>query len=513
MLSLAGYDPVRRDILTQGFTFGFDLGFRGRPNSVLNVKNLTSCSDYPEAVDRAIDKEVQAGRFLGPLEQLPFDEFQINPVGLVPKKAPGEFRMITNLSSPRGQSINDGILDEFVHISYSTLEDAVRLICKCGPSPFLAKLDIKHAFRLIPIKPSQHNLLCFRWRDKFFIDRCLPMGARSSSHIFNLFSSSIHFLAKQLGVMWLIHYLDDFLLISPSRVGCVEYMNIFIGILNELGVPIAVEKTLGPLQCIEFLGYLIDILNGEIRLPADKLQRCRDLIRSFLGREKCKVRKVQSLAGLLNFACGVVVPGRAFLARLYNLTRGHRNPEHSVRLTAEVKKDLEVWLDFLTNFNGVSIFREQLFLSPDVVHIYTDASGSLGCGGVFERQWFAIAWPSEWWSSQNITFLELVPIWVAIKVWGSELRNKYVVLHTDNQALAYCINKLTSKESRLMGAIRQIVRLLLAFNVKARAEHIAGSLNSRSDALSRLQLDVFRRLHPEADRLPVTVPSLQDLLN
>ena len=68
--------------------------------------------------------------------------------------------------------------------------------------------------------------------------------------------------------MWLIHYLDDFLLISPSRVGCVEYMNIFIGILNELGVPIAVEKTLGPLQCIEFLGYLIDILNGEIRLPS-----------------------------------------------------------------------------------------------------------------------------------------------------------------------------------------------------------------------------------------------------
>ena len=162
---LANYDPVVRDTLSNGFTFGFDLGFRGRPNSSFHVKNLRSCLEFPEVVDRSIAKELEAGRFVGPLSTLPFREFQINPVGLVPKKTPGEFRMITNLSSPRGTSINDGILEDFVHVSYSSLEDAIRLICRCGPSPFLAKLDIKHAYRLVPIRPSQYNLLCFRWKE------------------------------------------------------------------------------------------------------------------------------------------------------------------------------------------------------------------------------------------------------------------------------------------------------------------------------------------------------------
>ena len=509
---LANYDPVVRNTLANGFTFGFDLGFRGRPNSSLHVKNLRSCLEFPEVVDRSIAKELEAGRFVGPLSTLPFREFQINPVGLVPKKTPGEFRMITNLSSPRGTSINDGILEDFVHVSYSSLEDAIRLICRCGPSPFLAKLDIKHAYRLVPIRPSQYNLLCFRWKEKFFVDRSLPMGARSSAFIFEMFSSAIHFLAKQLGVLWLVHYLDDFLLISPSRIGCVEYMNLFIGLLRELGVPIAEEKTLGPLQCLEFLGYLIDTLNGEVRLPADKLQRCRDLIQSLLERPRCKVRKIMSLAGMLQFACGVIVPGRAFLVRLYNLVRGKSNPEYSVSLTAEVKKDLVVWLDFLSNFNGISLYREQLFLSPEVIHVYTDASKNIGCGGVFGPRWFAVVWPSEWWLAQNITFLELVPILVALTVWGPLLRNKYVYFHTDNEALSFCLNKLTSKEPLVMESIRSIVRLTLSFNIMIRAKHIAGFLNSMADALSRQQIDVFRGLHPEAEMLPATVPALQDLL-
>ena len=114
--------------------------------------------------------------------------------------------------------------------------------------------------------------------------------------------------------------------------------------------------------------------------------------------------------------------------------------------------------------------------------------------------------------AQNITFLELVPILVALTVWGPLLRNKYVYFHTDNEALSFCLNKLTSKEPLVMESIRSIVRLTLSFNIMIRAKHIAGFLNSMADALSRQQIDVFRGLHPEAEMLPATVPALQDLL-
>ena len=509
---LEGYDATIRDTLVKGFLVGFDLGFRGTPSSNFNVKNLASTGEVPDLVDKALEKEVAAGRMLGPLEVLPFSDFQINPIGLVPKKTPGEYRMISNLSSPKGGSVNDGIAEEFIHVSYSSLEDAIRSICRCGPSPFLAKLDIKHAFRLIPIRPSQYHLLCMRWRNKFFVDRCLPMGARSSAFIFEMFSSAIHFIAKRAGIEWLIHYLDDFLLIARSRSQSLEFMNLFIGLLNVLGVPIAVEKTLGPLQCLEFLGYIIDILNAQIRLPQDKLQRCRDLIKAMLDKKRCRIRQIQSLAGLLQFACGVVVPGRAFLVRLYNLICGRSNPNYSVPLNREVKKDLQLWLTFLNEFNGVSLYKEQLFLSPQVLHIYTDASKSLGCGGVFGKHWFSVPWPSEWWSLQNITFLELVPIFLAVQAWGHLLRDKYVVLHTDNQALSFCINKKTSKEALVMHIIRKIVLLELTSNIMSKAKHVPGFLNGMSDALSRLKIGQFKFLHPQADDNPTSVCSLQELL-
>ena len=506
---LDGYNQVLRHTLCSGFSFGFDIGYRGSPNSSLRVKNLLSCEDFPDIVDRSLEKEISAGRMIGPLAVLPFQDFQLNPIGLVPKKARGEFRMITNLSSPKGSSVNDGILEDFVHVSYASVEDAVRLICQCGPSPFLAKLDIKHAFRIIPIRPSQYHLLCVKWKDQFFVDRCLPMGARSSSHIFEMFSSAIHFLAKKVGIRWLVHYLDDFLLICHSEAGCAEYMNLFTGLLRKLGVPLALEKTLGPTQCLEFLGYLLDILKGEIRLPEDKLQKCKDQIKALLSLKRCKVHRIQSLAGLLQFACGVIVPGRAFLVRLYNLIRGRSNPHFSVHISKEVKKDLLVWLSFLEQFNGVSLYREQLFLSPKVQHIYTDAS-KIGCGGVLGSKWFSVEWPSSWWSSQNITFLELIPIFLALKAWGPLLKDIYIIFHTDNLALSFCINKKTSKEPLVMEVIRKIVFIELSLNIMSRAKHIPVFLNNLSDALSRLQVPQFKHLHPEADAQPTATLPLQD---
>ena len=46
------------------------------------------------------------------------------------------------------------------------------------------------------------------------------------------------------------------------------------------------------------------------------------------GRQKVTLRELQSLIGLLNFACLVVVPGTAFLRRLINLTIGVKRPHH-----------------------------------------------------------------------------------------------------------------------------------------------------------------------------------------
>ena len=73
-------------------------------------------------------------------------------------------------------------------------------------------------------------------------------------------------------------------------------------------------------------------------------------------RKKFTLKEIQSVVGLLNFACSVIRPGRAFLRRLIDLTVGVRMPNHYIRLNREGKEDLNLWLSFFSNFNGKFFF-------------------------------------------------------------------------------------------------------------------------------------------------------------
>jgi hypothetical protein len=137
----------------------------------------------------------------------------------------------------------------------------------------------------------------------------------------------------------------------------------------------AAEKTMGPLTCLTFLGIELDTVNQIARLPEDKFSKCLDFIKEFLHRRKVTLRELQSLCGLLNFACQVVVPGRAFLRRLFDLCRGLRKPHHPVKLTVCVKEDLKAWEQFLIFFYGKCFFMEDNVVSTDMLQLYTNASG------------------------------------------------------------------------------------------------------------------------------------------
>ena len=193
---------------------------------------------------------------------------------------------------------------------------------------------------------------------------------------------------------------------------------------------------------------------------------------------------------------------------MYRLLIGCSKPYHKIRITKNVKNDLLIWLQFLKHFNGVSLYKEQLFLLPSVKKIYTDASKSLGFRAVWGNKWFSVPWPSNWWRSQNITLLEFIPIVLALETWGVLLKNQVIQFNTDNLALTFVINKQASKEDLVRTFIRRLVLSALKFNILLKAVHIPGHFNKLSDSLSRLQISRFRELHPFADDKQSLVQSL-----
>ena len=124
----------------------------------------------------------------------------------------------------------------------------------------------------------------------------------------------------------------------------------------------------------------------EVRLPHEKILKIKEKINKMINCKKTTLRQLQSLIGLLNFACCVVPPGRAFLRRIIDLTRGFKYPHHRLWVTKEAKEDLLAWLKFIVSFNGKSVISDNRWLNSEEIHLFTDASG-IGFGLILGNEW------------------------------------------------------------------------------------------------------------------------------
>ena len=135
-----------------------------------------------------------------------------------------------------------------------TVDDAITKILESLPDTLLAKVDIKHAFRLLPVHPADRHLT-MEWKQSIYIDTCLPFGLRSAPKLFNILADLLYWVTTQQGVTFLMHYFDDFLMFGPSD-SPVCHLNTFTQVCDELGIPLATEKLEGPSTSLTFLGII-----------------------------------------------------------------------------------------------------------------------------------------------------------------------------------------------------------------------------------------------------------------
>ena len=210
--------------------------------------------------------------------------------------------------------------------------------------------------------------------------------------------------------------------------------------------PTVASKTIGPSQTLEFMGIVLDSVRMEACLPDDKLARARDLLFSFKSCRSARLVELQSLIGTLQFACKAVVPGRTFLQRIINLTRGVPSRFHHVRLNREFSRDISMWKVFLDQWNGRSFFLDSaLTPSPDL-ELFTDAAGSIGFGGYFRGKRFQGRWPAC--------------MHLACALWHPEFSGKRLQFWCDNESVVAIINQGHSKAPRIMDLVRFLVLIL-----------------------------------------------------
>ena len=502
--------------LCSDLRFGARLGYDG-PRMSKFSKNLKSAIDNPTIVSTNLAKEVALGHTAGPFTNPPFANLQVSPIGIVPKKHSDKFRTIFHLSFPKtGQSINSFIEKDDFSLQYIKIDDAIAALIRLGRGTYLAKTDIESAFRQFPVHPDDWELLGIYWNKSYYFDKVLPFGLRSAPYIFNQLSDALEWiLLNKCFISYVGHILDDFLIMEPpAQTGlpsqaCQTSLSSMLLTFRTLGVPIAKHKTEGPSLIIEFLGIIIDSQKMEARLPSDKLNRLFVDLNSWHTKKSATLQELQSLIGTLNFACKVIAPGRAFLQRIINLTRGVSKPHHHIRLTNGFREDVKMWQIFLKDWNGTSLFLNSFWENSTNLSLYTDASGTLGFGGIFRTQWFQGKWlPHQTLTTKNISidWQELYAIVVASYIWAPLWAQKRIVFYCDNQAVVSIINSKRSKSPRIMDLVRALTLQTLKYNFYFKALHVPGHYNDIADSISRFQQTRFRRLAPHADHQPQPLP-------
>ena len=498
--------------LSDGFVNGFRLKYTG-PRIHRVSPNLLSAYQHQEELKEKVRKEINLGRVAGPFDNLPISNLQISPVGIVLKSDGLNWRLISHLSYPPSNGINAFIDPKFCTVKYTSFDRVVEMLSQLGKGAEMGVIDIKSAFRLLRVYPGDFDLLGFQIEGKYYIDKCLPMGCAISCNIFEQFSTFLHWLVeKKSGMKTLDHYLDDFFFAGQKHSNyCKNLMNCFLDICHELGIPIAQDKLVGPVTNLIFLGLELDTLEMCIKIPAKKLESLITDLQYFLNQNRITLKNLQSLVGSLNFFSKAVRSARAFNRRFYDLMSRAKKPYHFIKLNTETKEDMRMWLYFLQSFNGKTYFPQSSWSDSDVLELFTDSAGSadLGCGAYFSGQWAYFPWPKSWEEEgilKDMTFLEFVPVVLAIAIWGDRFQNQKIIFNIDNLSLVNILNSQTSKSKRVMALIRPFILYTLRNNVVFKAKHIFSKSNFIADAISRQQWDRFRTLAPQAQLNPQEIP-------
>ncbi|KAI8437968.1 hypothetical protein MSG28_010630 [Choristoneura fumiferana] len=349
-------------------------------------------------------------------------------------------------SKPNGGKrfiLNLKALNKFITTSHFKMEDhrtASKLIPKGG---FLATIDLKEAYLLVPIIESQRKYLRFQFENNdsrvvTYEFTAMPYGLSVAPRVFTKIMREVITFLRSRGFASVI-YLDDILCIGNSYKECKDNVNETIKLLTCLGFVINCDKScLEPKQSCKFLGFIFNTIDLTLSLPVDKQNKIALLVNKFLSLPRCTIREFAQLIGVLTAACPAVQYGWLYTKILerekYSLLLRFDTYETKVSLSDKIFDDLIWWS------NNISFSSNQMrVLHYDKV-IYTDAC-TTGWGAVCGKERVN----GHWKDSErgfHINYLELLAIYLGLKTLAKNLNNCAILLRVDNTTALSYINRM-----------------------------------------------------------------------
>ena len=474
-------DDDDRTYILAGIKDGFRLVDDDNYGPATCMSNYRSTTVHNrKLVENRIREEIAAGNYVvTSVKPLACSALGAIPKGLL------DIRLIHDLSRPDG-GVNRLASD--TSVSFTTVDKATELIVT---GSHLAKIDLKSAYRSIPIRVQDYNLTGLQWRfegDKYptyLFDSKLPFGAAKSCQIFQRLTDSIVRMMRRKG-FYMLGYIDDMLCVGSDLCNCQDAYDTLIDLIVSLGLVVNESKCCGPVEVITFLGVKINCVTRKLSLPDVKLAEFRVLVDAWSKRRRVTKHELQVFLGKLNWAARVVRGGRTFVRRLIDLLPRAKAANHHIRLTPEAKEDISWWKDGLVNFHGCCNFVCDV---PLPAFMFSCDACLSGGGAHFGEDWHFWLWHVDFpeIEDSHINVLELFTVLLSLIKWGEELSGSHVIIRSDNMVTVSALNKSTSRGPEIMPLVRQIFWLCVKHGIVITGQFIPGKVNILADRISRLE--------------------------
>lgn len=360
------------------------------------------------------------------------DQF-LSPTFLIPKPN-GKDRFILNLK----------YFNKFITNEHFKMEDYRSVCTLLSENCYIASIDLKESYLLVPIHPEHKKYLRFQIEnDKqdlvTFEFNAMPYGLSSAPRTFTKIMKEVIGYLRKRGFSS-VTYLDDTLCIGDSYEKCLLNVTETVKILECLGFIINYEKSvLEPRRSCKFLGYMFNTENMTIFLPENKQIQILHLVQKFKKLQKCTIREFSQFIGVLTAACPAMryswLYTKQFEREKYlALLKCNNNYDAFMELSSNILPDLTWWE------RNILVSRNYITPQTYKLEIFTDASRS-GWGAVCNNERANGQW-KESELKYHINYLELQAAFFGLKCFAPNMTNCAILMRIDNTTAISYINRM-----------------------------------------------------------------------
>lgn len=401
-----------------------------------------------------------------------------NPLGVVPKRN-NKLRLILDLR----------YLNTHLSVTKFSYEDLRTVSLMLEKGDWFFSFDLKSGYHHIDIGLDHRKYLAFSFTVqgllRYFWFASLPFGLATAPFVFSKVLRPLVKSWRSRGHRALM-YLDDGIGLCSSKHDTSELASVMKRDLVCCGFSINEEKSdFEPKQIGEFLGYILNLVDGIFTVPDRKVKQLLQLLDFVVAHHYCvTARSLAQLTGIIismGLALGQV--SRLMTRSLYVNLNSAPSLSSWISLSEDAVKEIHFWIDNFAEVVGEPIWK----LSPKVdVISFSDASGT-GWGGYLVNMSDTVARGN--WSAEDLhessTFRELKAVRLVLESFAHLIINKECVQRTDNQGTCSVLCN-GSRIPKLQKEAVRIFALCRAQGIRLTPEWIPRCLNQKADYWSKV---------------------------